>query len=223
MHFIKIPTTLYHMFLSSVAYYLYRINRLRLMSKPMLCKGIRSECNFSFYFVLVKNKKYKQKISVILIESYSLAKYFVRSLTGFRSNRLTHDFCREKARERERGVGREGEKNLLKFNFFVRVLIHLCAEARERKKERERQQKNYKIKLKLLLALRKFPNSQQKKKESGEGDGEGGSGAATSRKAARKILNRIKMHSSSNDTDTAKKKRAKSGQEQQAETQRGGK
>lgn len=67
----------------------------------MLCKGIKSGWNFSFYFVLVKNKKYIQKISVILIESYSLAKYFVRSLTGFRSNRLTHDFFRERAREGE--------------------------------------------------------------------------------------------------------------------------
>lgn len=98
----------------------------------------------------MKNKKYIQKISVILIESYSLAKYFVRSLTGFRSNRLTHDFCRERAREGE------GEKNLLKFNFFVRVLIHLCAEARERKKEREAAKK-LQNKVETFASLAKIP------------------------------------------------------------------
>lgn len=59
-------------------------------------------------------------------------------------------------RERERGVGREGEKNLLKFNFFVRVLIHLCAEARERKKEREAAKK-LQNKVETFASLAKIP------------------------------------------------------------------
>lgn len=158
MHFIKIPTTLYYMFLSSVAYYLYRINRLRLMSKPMLCKGIRSECNFSFYFVLVKNKKYKQKISVILIESYSLAKYFVRSLTGFRSNRLTHDFCREKARERERERGGErGGKKLAQVQFLCSCFNpFMCRGEREKEREREAAKK-LQNKVETFASLAKIP------------------------------------------------------------------
>lgn len=124
------------MFLSSIAYYLYGSNRLRVIPKPMLCKGIKSGWNFSFYFVLVKNKKYIQKISVILIESYSLAKYFVRSLTGFRSNRLTHDFCREKARERERG-GERGGKKLAQVQFLCSCFNPFMCRG-EREKERER-------------------------------------------------------------------------------------
>lgn len=110
---------------------------------------------------------------------------------------------------------------MLKFNFFVRVLIHLCAEARERKKEREAAKK-LQNKVETFASLAKIPKLAAEKERERRRGWRRGSGAATSRKAARKILNRIKMHSSSNDTDTAKKKRAKSGQEQQAERQRGG-
>lgn len=45
---------------------------------------------------------------------------------------------------------------MLKFNFFVRVLIHLCAEARERKKEREAAKK-LQNKVETFASLAKIP------------------------------------------------------------------
>lgn len=65
---------------------------------------------------------------------------------------------------------------MLKFNFFVRVLIHLCAEARERKKEREAAKK-LQNKVETFASLAKIPKlAAEKEREAqreGEGEGEG--------------------------------------------------
>lgn len=59
---------------------------------------------------------------------------------------------------------------MLKFNFFVRVLIHLCAEARERKKEREAAKK-LQNKVETFASLAKIPKlAAEKERERRRGE-----------------------------------------------------